>query len=104
MFCHHCGKEIDDQAAVCIHCGRATENSNLKKENKKMRDVSVFCRYCGKEIDNQAVVCIHCGRATENSNYKKEKKYNAVLDFFMILFTGGLWIIWMIARPKYENE
>ena len=21
MFCRNCGKEIDDKAAVCIHCG-----------------------------------------------------------------------------------
>ncbi|WP_291648053.1 zinc ribbon domain-containing protein [Clostridium sp.] len=24
MFCKNCGKEIDDKAAVCIHCGVAT--------------------------------------------------------------------------------
>ncbi|MDE5721624.1 MAG: DUF4190 domain-containing protein [Clostridia bacterium] len=24
MFCRNCGKEIDDNAAVCIHCGVAT--------------------------------------------------------------------------------
>ncbi|MGL5382935.1 MAG: hypothetical protein ACRC17_10575 [Culicoidibacterales bacterium] len=24
MFCKNCGKEIDDQAAVCVHCGVAT--------------------------------------------------------------------------------
>ncbi len=26
MFCSHCGKEIDDHAAVCPHCGYATKN------------------------------------------------------------------------------
>ena len=25
MFCKNCGKEIDDRAAVCIHCGVAVE-------------------------------------------------------------------------------
>jgi len=24
MFCRNCGKEIDDKAAICIHCGVAT--------------------------------------------------------------------------------
>lgn len=28
MFCKNCGKEIDDQAAICVHCGVST-NSNL---------------------------------------------------------------------------
>ena len=27
MFCKTCGKEIHDDAAVCIHCGVATNNS-----------------------------------------------------------------------------
>ena len=27
MFCKTCGKEIHDDAAVCIHCGVATKNS-----------------------------------------------------------------------------
>lgn len=28
MFCKNCGKEIDDKAAICVHCGVST-NSNL---------------------------------------------------------------------------
>ena len=28
MFCSNCGKEIDDKAVVCIHCGCAVNNSN----------------------------------------------------------------------------
>lgn len=31
MFCSNCGKEIDDNAVVCVHCGCAT--ANLQKEN-----------------------------------------------------------------------
>ena len=26
MYCRNCGKEIDDKAAVCIHCGVATKD------------------------------------------------------------------------------
>ncbi len=26
MYCKNCGNQIDDNAAVCIHCGCATEN------------------------------------------------------------------------------
>ena len=25
MYCRKCGKEIDDEAAVCVHCGVATK-------------------------------------------------------------------------------
>ena len=26
MFCKYCGKEINDQAVVCVHCGRAVHS------------------------------------------------------------------------------
>ncbi len=32
MFCSRCGKEIDDDAVVCIHCGCAVENRSVSKE------------------------------------------------------------------------
>lgn len=28
MFCYKCGKQIDDEAIVCPHCGCATKNYN----------------------------------------------------------------------------
>ncbi len=31
MFCKNCGKEIDDKAAVCVHCGVAIKNVKAKK-------------------------------------------------------------------------
>jgi len=27
MYCKHCGKELDEKAEVCIHCGRRLRNS-----------------------------------------------------------------------------
>lgn len=31
MFCSKCGKEIDNEAIVCIHCGCATNNTTSQK-------------------------------------------------------------------------
>ena len=36
-----------------------------------------------------------------NNVIRFPRKYNKIFDFFMILMTAGLWIIWMIIRPKY---
>ena len=35
MYCQHCGKEIDDKAVICIHCGCQvkTTQPDTKKEN-----------------------------------------------------------------------
>lgn len=35
MFCHQCGKEIPDQAAICIHCGVATQNAATAPQKPK---------------------------------------------------------------------
>jgi len=36
MFCKHCGKEIDDLAVICIHCGNAVNSAPVapQKEDK----------------------------------------------------------------------
>lgn len=33
MFCKNCGKEIDDKASVCIHCGVATHSESSIVDN-----------------------------------------------------------------------
>ena len=35
MFCYNCGKEIDDKAVICVHCGVAV---NERKINKIKRE------------------------------------------------------------------
>ncbi len=81
MFCHHCGKEIDDNAVVCVHCG--VETKNLNKNDKQIN------------IVNQS------SSSSSSSRKGMPRVYNPVVDFFMICFTGGLWLIWMLCRPKY---
>ena len=71
MFCKNCGKEIDNLAAVCIHCGVAVGNGTK------------FCQNCGNELPEGAAFCVHCGvnvngannaanNATTNANAKSK--------------------------------
>ncbi len=84
-----------------------------------------FCKYCGSKIPEDAVMCTYCGRQVEELKSSKpdniiinnsssssasasnmngapiRKKHSILFDLFMICITGGLWIIWMIFRPKY---
>ena len=32
MFCKNCGKEIDDKATVCVHCGVPTANAQQQQQ------------------------------------------------------------------------
>ncbi len=85
MFCYNCGKEIDDKAVVCVHCG--VETKNMKSNTDKNIVINNTSSSSSSAI---------------NPNNKRKKKYNFLLDLLLILCTGGLWIIWMIVRPKYE--
>ncbi len=38
MYCWNCGKEIDDKAVFCVHCGVATEQ---KKEEEKVNTFGI---------------------------------------------------------------
>lgn len=84
-----------------------------------------FCKYCGSKIPEDAVMCTYCGRQVEELKSSKpdniiinnsssssasasnmnsgliRKKHSILFDLLMICITGGLWIIWMIFRPKY---
>lgn len=33
MYCKYCGQEINDEADVCIHCGRSTGNKPVQQAN-----------------------------------------------------------------------
>ena len=34
MYCSKCGKEINDEAVICVHCGCAVENKMNTKANE----------------------------------------------------------------------
>ena len=90
MFCSKCGKEINDEAVVCVHCGCAT--GNLQKESKE-KDQPIIINNNNSASSSAAAAASAGGRV--------RRKYSLLLDIIMLCFTGGLWLIWMIARPKY---
>lgn len=90
----------------------------IETQNKSMK----YCKFCGEQIFSNAVICTKCGRQVEDiksadtpviinnsassassaSMGKRKKHYSLFLDIVLTLFTGGLWLIWVLVRPKYE--
>ena len=91
MFCSKCGKEINDEAVVCVHCGCATAKYN---ETKKEKDQPII-------INNNNSASSSASASAANITGRVRRKYSLLFDILMICLTGGLWIIWMIFRPKY---
>ncbi len=94
MFCSKCGKEINDEAVVCVHCGCATAKY---EENKREKDQPII-------INNNNSTSSSASSAASSAvgiGGRIRRKHSTLFDIFMICITGGLWIIWMIIRPKY---
>ena len=90
MFCSKCGKEINDEAVVCIHCGCPTANYEQKTKEKEQ-----------PIIINNNNSASSSAAAAASAGGRMRRKYSLLLDILMSCLTGGLWIIWMIFRPKY---
>lgn len=82
MYCSKCGEIIDDEAVICPKCGCKT--ANFDKDDKKN------------------IIINNSASSSSTGPTKRKKKYNFLIDLILIFCTAGLWIIWMLIRPKYE--
>lgn len=64
MYCRNCGKEVKENAVVCINCGVPP----LAKKH--------FCHECGVEIKENQVICIKCGASFETNSERKKTEVN----------------------------
>lgn len=49
MYCRNCGKEVADQAVMCVACGVPPKTGRR------------FCQNCGAETTETAEICTKCG-------------------------------------------
>lgn len=89
MFCYKCGQEIDNEAVVCVHCGVATKNMKVSDQQKNII------------INNSSSASSSASVSVTSHSVRLRKHHSLLFDILMICVTGGLWIIWMIIRPKY---
>jgi len=116
IICPDCGRQVSDMAPACVGCGRPFASQPV-----------MYCSNCGNTIATNAIACPACGAPTVNYQQQQQivpqqqpiiinnsssssasatsgripRKRSCLVDVIMILLTGGLWIIWMLLRPKY---
>jgi TM2 domain-containing membrane protein YozV len=78
MFCRNCGKEVSDQAVMCVSCGVPP------KAGKK------YCQHCGAETNPAAVTCVKCGVSLSGAVSAGSK--SKVTAGLLAIFLGGLGI------------
>ncbi len=80
MFCKNCGKEMNDNQAVCIECGVKTGDGNK------------FCANCGQPVAENAEVCLSCGVAVKKAAAGNLGGQDKIVMILICLFLGGLGI------------
>ena len=88
VYCSKCGAKIDDEAIACPTCGVAT--ANYRGRNERQQPIIINN---SSSSSSSASATAFAGRV--------RRHHNLLLDLILICCTGGLWIIWMICRPKY---
>jgi hypothetical protein len=76
MYCRNCGKEIADQAVICVHCG-AKPTAGIK-----------YCQNCANEVDPKAEICVKCGVRLVGAKPAGRKEWTVAL--LLSIFLGGL--------------
>lgn len=75
MYCRNCGKEINENAVMCIHCGVAPNKGDK------------FCQNCGSETNAIATMCVKCGvilsKAPIQTSLQKSKLAAGLLGIFL---------------------
>ena len=93
MFCSKCGKDIDDSAVVCVHCGVGTQNLSTASQQNPANQPII--------INNSSSSSAAAAASAAATPGFLRRRHSLAFDIFMICITGGLWAIWMILRPKY---
>jgi hypothetical protein len=74
MFCRNCGKEVAEQAVMCVACGVPP------KSGRK------FCQNCGAGVNPAAETCVKCGARLATEGEGRDWLTALLLSVFL----GGL--------------
>ena len=97
-FCRKCGKELMDEAVICVGCGcPVSQTANIQPATPKK-----FCTHCGKEVPEQATVCMNCGcpvtSAAPNGPTIAKRQYKHNLDAIIYSVLGVLSIVLLFVE------
>jgi hypothetical protein len=77
MYCRNCGKEVADQAVMCVSCGVPPKNGKN------------FCQNCGEASVPGAEICAKCGVRLAQAAGEGRDWLTTLL---LCIFVGGLGI------------
>lgn len=98
MYCRNCGAEIDDEAAICIHCGVATNNH--KTERRESNPLALVGFILSFFVQIAGLICsiIAYRRCKENPNLEGKSMSLAgilisAISIGLALLIAVFWIV-----------
>lgn len=73
MYCKNCGKEMNENQAICLNCGVSKGKGNT------------HCSNCGAPLTEGAAVCLNCGVAVNKSSGSGGDKSRIVAGLLAVL-------------------
>ena len=100
MYCNKCGKEIDDEALICPHCGCGTVNY-IRDQAKAEARVQVQAAPARKKRSTALLLCIFLGGLGAHRFY-----VGKIWTGLLWLFTLGFWGIGTLVDfcRIYDNK
>lgn len=99
VFCRNCGKEISDQADVCIGCGvstrkvgKASDLSQTTSKDKKNKELAFLFTFLWPGVGH-----LYLGRSEEGMKFVIA---NGIGCVFVIIFFPVTVIIWLVTLIK----
>ena len=103
MFCKNCGKEIDDKATVCIHCGVPTPNAQQQTQvvapapNNGMAIAGFVCSFFSFLAVIGLILSIVGLQRSKTPEYNGKGKGLAIAGIVLSCITIFYWIIIIVA-------
>ena len=94
--CPKCAELLFEDANYCPKCEDLLVN--IINEQRNPNNIIINNVTSSNSNSNSNASAIN---NNSNVNIKVRRKYNIIFDLFMICITSGLWLIWMLIRPKY---
>ena len=67
--CSECGKDVSEQAEVCIHCGFPIKKNQINRNRQNIANKSIGFEYFSEKGDTLALTCKNCKKIW---NFSKE--------------------------------
>ena len=94
--CPKCAELLFEDANYCPNCKDLLSNIIINEQQRNPNIIINNMSSSSSSSNSSASASIN-----SNVNIRVRRKYNIIFDLFMICITSGLWLIWMLIRPKY---